>query len=160
MKNASADTGLDRVDKEILRVLQDEARISNVELGRRVHLSPPAVHARVRQLEELGYILGYRAVLDREKLGFDMLCIVHVNLQIHELAMVAQLRETILSMPEVLECYSVTGAYDYIVKLLVRNRHELERFLMQRLMPLPGVARVQTSLVLGEVRGVANVPVD
>ena len=79
---------LDDVDKAILRILQTDGRISNVELARRIALSPPATHARLRRLEQDGVIREYTAVLDRERAGFDLLCFIHVSLSLHQLAQV------------------------------------------------------------------------
>ncbi len=143
---------LDEIDRMILRELQQDSAMSQVELARRISLSPPAIHSRIRRLEELGYIRQYVALVDREKVGYDMLCLVHVTLQRHQLDEVNTFRATIQQMPEVLECFFVTGEYDYLLKIVVRNRNELEHFLMGKLTPIPGVARISTSLVLNEVK--------
>jgi DNA-binding Lrp family transcriptional regulator len=151
---------LDSTDKLILQILQEEGRLSNAELARRVSLSPPATHARLRRLEEDGYIRQYAALLDREKAGFDMLCFVHISLQLHQPAQVEAVRAAIREMPEVLECHHVTGEYDYLLKVVIHNRKDLERFVLERLTPVPGVARIHTSLVLTEVKATTALPVD
>lgn len=151
---------LDSTDKLILQILQEEGRLSNAELARRVNLSPPATHARLRRLEEDGYIRQYAALLDREKAGFDMLCFVHISLQLHQPAQVEAVRAAIREMPEVLECHHVTGEYDYLLKVVIHNRKDLERFVLERLTPVPGVARIHTSLVLTEVKATTALPVD
>jgi len=151
---------LDPTDKAILDILQAEGRISNAELARRVSLSPPATHARLRRLEEGGLIRGYAALLDREKAGFDMLCFVQISLQLHQPEQVEAVRAAIRGMPEVLECHHVTGEYDYLLKVVIRNRKDLERFVLERLTPVPGVARIHTSLVLSEVKSTTALPVD
>src|SRR5574341_114888 len=143
---------LDSTDKLILQILQEEGRLSNAELARRVSLSPPATHARMRRLEEEGYIHGYAALLDREKAGFDMLCFVQISLQLHQPQQVEAVRAAIREMPEVLECHHITGEYDYLLKVVIHNRKDLERFVLERLTPVPGVARIHTSLVLTEVK--------
>jgi Lrp/AsnC family leucine-responsive transcriptional regulator len=151
---------LDSTDKLILQILQEEGRLSNAELARRVSLSPPATHARLRRLEEDGYIRQYAALLDRERAGFDMLCFVHISLQLHQPAQVEAVRAAIREMPEVLECHHVTGEYDYLLKVVIHNRKDLERFVLERLTPVPGVARIHTSLVLTEVKATTALPVD
>ena len=151
---------LDDLDRTILDILQAEGNLSNAELARRVHLSPPAVHARVRQLEELGYIRQYAALLERERMGFDMLCFIHLSLQRHQPEDVNNVRTAIRLMPEVLECYHVTGEYDYLLKVVIRNRKDLERFVVERLTPVPGIARIHTSLVLSEVKATTAMPVE
>jgi len=89
---------LDEVDKRLLRALQQDGRLSNVELARKVHLSPPATHARVRRLEKEGYIRQYAAVVSREKTGYDLLCFIHVSLQMHQLEQVENFRQAIRSV--------------------------------------------------------------
>ena len=150
---------LDELDRRLLGELQTDARIANAELARRLNLSPPAVHARVRRLEEQGYIRGYVALLDRERLGFDMLCFIQISLQLHQIEQVNHFRTTIQQIPEVLECHHVTGEYDYLLKIAVRNRQELERLVMEKLTPIPGVARIHTSLVFSEVKTSTALPI-
>ena len=150
---------LDELDRRLLGELQTDARIANAELARRLNLSPPAVHARVRRLEEQGFIRGYVALLDRERLGFDMLCFIQISLQLHQIEQVNHFRTTIQQIPEVLECHHVTGEYDYLLKIAVRNRQELERLVMEKLTPIPGVARIHTSLVFSEVKTSTALPV-
>lgn len=151
---------IDNLDKEILRQLQEDGAVSNAELARRISLSPPAVHARIKRLEELGFIKQYMALLNREKLGYDMLCMVNVTLQLHQPEQIDSFHEAIKAMPEVLECYFLTGDHDYLLKVIVRNRKELERLLMDRLTRIPGVSRVSTSLVLGEIKHTLALPLD
>ncbi len=149
---------LDELDEEILGWLQRDGRMSNVELSRRVNLSPPAVHARIKRLEEDGFVQQYTAIINREQLGYDMLCFIHLNLQLHTTQQVEQMRKAIVEMPEVLECHHVTGEFDYLLKVVVRNRKDLERFVVHRLTPVPGIARIHTSLVLTEVKHTTEVP--
>lgn len=150
---------IDNVDREMLQILQEQGRISNAELARKVNLSPPAVHARLKRLETLGYIREYAAMLDREKIGYDLLCFVHVSLLAHQHEHIVRFREATLKMPEVLECHHITGEYDYLLKVVIRNRSDLERFVVNQLTPLPGVARLHTSLVLSEVKSSTVMPI-
>ena len=150
---------LDDVDREILALIQKDGRISNAELSRRINLSPPATHARVRRLEREGFIEGYAGLLSRDKLGYDLLCFVLVGLTVHQFEHVYGFRERVLTMPEVLECYNITGEYDYLLKVVLHNREDLERFVVGELTPLPGVARLQTSLVLSEVKSSIKLPI-
>lgn len=150
---------LDAIDREILAVIQEDGRISNAELSRRLNLSPPATHARVKRLEREGFIEGYAGLLNRDKLGYDLLCFVLVGLSVHQFEHVYGFRERVLAMPEVLECFNITGEYDYLLKVVLHNREDLERFVVGELTPLPGVARLQTSLVLSEVKSSVKLPV-
>lgn len=149
---------LDNIDLAILEVLQQDGRISNADLARRVNLSAPATHTRVRRLESEGYISGYTALLNREKLGYDMLCYVHVSLQMHQQSELEKLRAALQAMPEVLECSFVTGEFDYLLKVALRNQKDLERFILRRLTPLTGIARVNTSLVVAEIKSTTALP--
>lgn len=151
---------LDDYDRAILAALQDDGRIANAELARRLNLSPPAIHARLRRLEEAGLITRYAALLDREKLGFDLLCFVNISLQRHTREHVDLFRQRIQQISQVLECHHVTGEYDYLLKVVVRNRKELEHLLMEELTPIPGVAHIHTSLVLNEVKAATALPLD
>ncbi|MBI3164015.1 MAG: Lrp/AsnC family transcriptional regulator, partial [Chloroflexi bacterium] len=108
---------LDNVDKSLLRALQVDGRLSNVELARKISLSPPATHARLRRLEKDGYIRNYTAVVNREKAGYDLLCFIHISMQMHQLDQVDRFRKTIRQMAEVLECHHITGEYDYLLKV-------------------------------------------
>jgi Lrp/AsnC family transcriptional regulator, leucine-responsive regulatory protein len=146
------------LDVAILRELQSDGRISNVELARRVHLSPPATHARVKRLEKEGYIRQYGATLDREQAGFDLLCFIQITIQLHQPQQVEKFRTLVRQMPEVLECHHITGEYDYLLKVALRNRKDLERFVVKQLTPIPGVARIHTSLVLSEIKATTALP--
>jgi DNA-binding Lrp family transcriptional regulator len=150
---------MDDLDQAILTQLQQSGRASITELARRIDLSPPATHARIRHLEAQGIIRQYTALLDRERVGYDMLCFVSVTLRSHTPEQVEEFRSAIQAMPEVLECHHVTGEYDYLLKVVIRNRRDLERFLVRRLTPVAGGGRIHTSLVLTEVKNTTEVPI-
>ena len=150
---------LDDLDLAILRELQRDARTSNVDLAQRIGLSPPATHARVRRLEREGVITRYVALVDPDAAGFDLLCFIHVGLRLHGHDDIERFREAVASIPEVLECHHVTGEHDYLLRVVLKNRRDLERFLVERLAPLQGVARVQTSLVLRETKRTTELPI-
>lgn len=160
MIKETSGTTLDPTDRLILHALQRDGRLTNVELARAIHLSPPATYARLRRLERDGYISQYTAIVDREKTGYDLLCFIHVSLQMHQLEQVENFRQATRQMPEVLECHHITGEYDYLLKVALRNRKDLERFLVDRLTPIPGVGRIHTSLVLTEVKATMALPLE
>ena len=149
---------LDEVDRLLLTFLQNDARMTNTELARRVDLSPPGLQKRIRKLEEAGVIEQYATIVNREALGYDMLCFVQVTLKHHEPESVQTFREQVQKMPEVQDCYFLTGEYDYLLKVLVRNRRDLERFLVETLTPLPGMDKIRTSMVLSEIKASTAVP--
>ena len=158
MKYSEIGVTVDELDKAILRQLQRNSRISNADLARKVNLSPPAVHARTRRLEQEGLIDRYVTLLDKEKAGYDMLVFFHVSMQLHHASEFPKAREVFLSQPEVLECYHVTGDYDYLLKVVIHSRKDLERFVVECLTPTPGVARIQTCLVLSQVKFETELP--
>lgn len=148
---------LDDKDRVLLSRLQDNARMSSAELGKLVDLSPSGVQKRLRKLEESGVVKKYAAVLDRKQLGFDLAVFVQVTIQGHTPEQVLQFDAAIQEMAEVLECHRVTGNADYLLKVVVRDHVHLDQFLMHRLLPLPSVARVNSNLVLKEVKETMNI---
>ena len=151
---------LDATDIQILRELQADSSTSNVDLARRVDLSPPATHTRVKRLESLGIIKGYNAMLDYEKLGYDMLCFISVSLQMHQNQAVQTFEAEMLDLPEVLECHFITGDFDYILKVAIRSRQDLQQFLIERLTPIPMVSKIHTHIVLNEVKSTTALPLE
>ncbi len=149
---------LDDLDKSLLRALQTDGRISNVELAHKVNLSPPAAHSRLKRLEKEGYIRHYSAVLDHEKTGFDLECYIQIGLQTPQSIQVEGFRDAMRKMPEVQECHHVTGEYDYILKVVLKNRKFLEDFILNKISPIPGVAHIHTNLVLAEVKSTTALP--
>jgi DNA-binding Lrp family transcriptional regulator len=141
-----------------LRYLQGDARLTNAELARRVELSAPGLQKRIRKLEDAGVIKQYTALIDRESVGYDMLCFVQVSLARHVPEALNTFKQMLMTMPEVLESYHLTGEYDYLLKVVVRNRKHLEEFILETLTPLPGMDRVRTSLVLSEIKTTTAVP--
>jgi DNA-binding Lrp family transcriptional regulator len=158
MIKSSDNDGFDELDQAILKILQTDGRISNVDLAAQVNLSPPAVHARLKRLEQKGFIRHYVALLDRERIGFDMLCFINVSLQLHQPEHVENFRRQILAISQVLECHHLTGEFDYLLKVVVRNRKDLEQFVVNQLTPIPGIARIYTSLVLTEIKSTTALP--
>jgi len=149
---------LDNTDIDLLGLLQEGSGLTNAELGQRVGLSAPATHARVRRLQQQGLVRANVALLDHEKLGLDLVCFVQITLRLHSSELVADFRRQVAAVPEVLECHHLTGEFDYLVKVIVPNRHALEHLVVNVLTPLPGVERICTSLVLSEVKNSHQLP--
>ena len=150
---------LDDLDKKILAIVQRDGRITNAELAQQIHLSPPAAHARLKRLQERGLIRSFVALLDRELLGYDLMALIHVTLAQHQRERVQEFRAAIQAMPQVLECFHVTGEYDYLLKVVVKNRKELEQFLVETLTPAPGVGRIHTNIVFSQVKATTELQV-
>ncbi|MCB1567966.1 MAG: Lrp/AsnC family transcriptional regulator [Xanthomonadales bacterium] len=151
-------TELDNTDIELLTLLQEGGGLTNAELGQRVGLSAPATHARVRRLQQHGLIRANVALLDHEKLELDLVCFVQITLRLHSADLVSEFRRQVAAVPEVLECHHVTGEFDYLIKLVVPNRHALEHLVVNVLTPLPGVERLCTSLALSEIKQTHALP--
>jgi DNA-binding Lrp family transcriptional regulator len=150
---------LDRIDLKILRDLQDEGRMTNVELARRAGISAPPCLRRVRALEEAGFVRGYHAELDAEKMGFEVMFIVLVGLDSQSEAVLKGFEALMADWAEVRECHMVRGAGDFVLKVVARNTaHENE--LTTRLTGAPHVATVQTIQVIRTSKQVPGVPVD
>lgn len=151
---------IDHKDRQLLDALQSDGRISYAALARRLDLSPPGLQKRLRKLEESGVIEGYTTLVNRHAVGLEMLCFVQVTLRRHEPAAIAQFKEMIQTVPEVLECHHVTGEYDYLLKIVVTGPRDLERFLVEVLTPAPGMDKIRTSLVLREIKKTTAVPLN
>lgn len=148
---------LDSVDLQLLDILQREVQLSNAELARRVNLSPPATHTRVKRLENEGYIDQQVAILNQEKLGFDLLCYVFMSTNIHQAKELEELENSLKTMTEILECHCLTGAYDYLLKVVIRDRKELDLFI--RKLNKLGISRIQTNLSLREIKSSTILPI-
>jgi Lrp/AsnC family transcriptional regulator, leucine-responsive regulatory protein len=150
---------LDRTDRTILAELQRDGRLSNRELADKVHLSESACLRRVRALEEAGVIDRYAALVSQSKVGLPGNVFVSITLNRQEQTDLAAFEEAVKRVPEVMECYLMTGAQDYLLRVAVSDPADFERLHSQHLTRLPGVARVQSSFALRTVRKSVELPV-
>jgi Lrp/AsnC family leucine-responsive transcriptional regulator len=150
--------GLDDLDRRLLASLQQDARRSSAELARELKLSGPGLQKRLRKLEDRGVIRGYATVVDREAVGLDLLCFIHIMLAHHRPDSIKRFPDRIRKMPEVLECHFLTGEFDYLLKIVVADHEELEKFLFEKLMKVSGVDRTRTSIVVKEVKATTSLP--
>ena len=140
---------VDAIDRKILSILQSNARISNTDLAERVDLSPTPCARRVKQLEDAGIICRHITLLDPEKLGLNLTAMISVTMDKHTADRFESFERAIESLPEVIECYVVTGQdADFLIKVMVRDMRHYENFLLKRLTKLEGVSGVHTSFVL------------
>jgi len=149
---------LDELDRRLLVLLQDDARVTSAELARRFDLSAPGLQKRLRRLEQRGVIRRYATLVSREAVGLDLLCFVQVMLAHHRPASVKRFPSRVKALPEVLECHYLTGEMDYLLKVVVANHDHLERFLFEKLMRVDGVDRIRTSIVLKEIKASTSLP--
>lgn len=150
---------IDETDKKILELLQKNGRITNAKLAATVGISPPAMLERVRRLETAGVISQYTAVLDREKIGLEVMAIVSISLAAHELESSDRFREKLLSLDEVLECHQVTGEDDFILIVVLENIKSYSEFAMKKLAAIPGIQKFKSSFVLSTLKHSNSLPV-
>jgi Lrp/AsnC family transcriptional regulator, leucine-responsive regulatory protein len=149
---------LDRFDRAILQVLQTEGRISNTELAQRVNLSESACLRRVRALEQTGLIERYAAILNQHKAGLPVNVFVNITLDRQDEPDLRKFEESVRKIPEVMECYLMTGDYDYTLRVVVADTADFERVHSKHLTRLPGVARVHSSFALRTVQKARELP--
>ena len=150
---------LDRYDRAILQSLQRDGRITNSELAGRVSLSESACLRRVRVLEANGLIEGYTAVLNEQKAGLGVNVFVSITLERQERADLAAFEQAVRKVPEVMECYLMSGEYDYLLRVVVADTADFERIHSRHLTSLPHVARVHSSFALRAVQKSRELPV-
>jgi DNA-binding Lrp family transcriptional regulator len=143
---------LDRYDLALLRELQADARLSNAELAHRIGLSPAPTWRRVKRLEAQGYITGYRAEIDRRKVGLGVLAFVRVDAERNNASATQQLEDRIRSLPEVVACHYISGAGTFELHVVATDLDAYSRWAMETLFKLPNVKDMHTSFSLGEVK--------
>ena len=151
---------LDRIDRKILADLQDQGRMTNVELASRAGISAPPCLRRVRKLEESGYVKGYHAVLDPAALGYSVTVFAMVKLTSQAEADLKKFEEQVANWPEVRECHLLTGEADYLLKIVSRSWDSYQQFLMQTLTSTPGVSSVKSALRVRGTKELPGVPVE
>ncbi|WP_337268998.1 Lrp/AsnC ligand binding domain-containing protein [Oryzifoliimicrobium ureilyticus] len=150
---------LDRLDRKILRALQKEGRLSNIELAERVNLSPTATAERVKRLTRDGYITGYMAVLSPEKLGRSLLVFIQVKLDRTTPDIFDSFADAVRRSDDVIECHMVAGGFDYLVKARLAGMDDYRHFLTDVILSLPGVRETHTYAVMEEVKSTSLLPV-
>jgi Lrp/AsnC family leucine-responsive transcriptional regulator len=143
---------LDATDRRILEILQRDAKLTNVELAARVHLSPSPCLARVRALERAGVIQRYVTLLDPLRLGKAVSVFIQVRLEQQVERTLKNFEAAVASWPEVMECYLMTGDSDYLLRVVVADIPALERFILDRLTTIKGVANIRSSFALKQVK--------
>jgi Lrp/AsnC family leucine-responsive transcriptional regulator len=151
---------IDRFDRRILQVLQEDGRISNQELADRIGLSPSPCLRRVRALEDAGLIKGYRAMLDAKSLGLTLMALIHISMDQHTTERFDGFEAAVMEIPEVMECLLITGqAADYQLKVVVTDMDAFQELLLNRITRIPGVTGVHSSFVLRRVVDKTALPI-
>jgi Lrp/AsnC family leucine-responsive transcriptional regulator len=156
--HATAALLLDRLDMQILNLLQQDGRISNLELAQRVHLSPAQCNRRHRRLEEQGLIRRYHAQLDSDKLGYPVTAFIQVQIERGQLRALQDFQDAVRQLPDVMECYAVSGDFDYVCKVVAVDLGALYDFLLHTLAQLPAVSSVKSSICLHELKCSRSLP--
>jgi DNA-binding Lrp family transcriptional regulator len=151
---------LDEVDVRILEELQRDAKLTNVEIAARVHLSPSPCLARVRRLERSGVISRHVALLNPERVGLPVSVFIQVRLEQQVERALEVFEEAMGQHPEVMECYLMTGDSDYLIRVVVPDVAALERFIVDHLARIPGVANIRSSFALKQVKYQTALPVE
>jgi DNA-binding Lrp family transcriptional regulator len=151
---------LDAIDRRILRDLQENGRMTNVELAKRAGISAPPCLRRVRALEKAGFIRGYHADLDEKSLGFDVTVFALVGLHSQAETDLVAFEQLVASWPMVRQCYMLAGEVDFVLKIVARDWDEYQSFLTKELTSAPNVAHVKSSLAMRASKDLPGVPLD
>ena len=151
---------LDSIDRRLLAELQEEGRVTNVELAQRVGLTAPPCLRRVRALEEAGYIRGYHAELTPQMMGYGVTVFAHVGLSSQSESDLKRFEEQLMQWPEVRECHMLAGETDFVLKIVAADWDEYQKFLTGKLTAAPGVSQVRSSLAIRVSKYAPGVPVD
>lgn len=159
MKNKGARVKLDDIDRRILSDLQDDGRITNVELARRAGISAPPCLRRVRVLEEAGFIKGYHAELEPKVLGFNVTVFAHVGLDSQAEEDLEAFEMLVHNWPQVRECFMLAGEADFLLKVVAEDWDDYQRFLTTQLTTAPNVSHVKSALSIRQSKYLAGVPI-
>lgn len=151
---------LDEIDRRILVHLQRDARATNVVLSESAFLSPPQCYRRIKRLEQKGIIKRCVALLDREKMGFGVMAMVSLTRDKERSEGTPSFDKLLNRFPEVLECYSVTGDFDYLLKVVAKDLKEFSVFLGEKLLKVPGVVSVRSAVCLEEIKYTTGLPIE
>jgi len=157
-KKSKTPKSLDRTDRRILEVLQDNGRISNVQLARKVNLTPTPCIERVKRLERQGYIKGYSAILNPDLVNAGLLVFVEIDLSHNSPDAFRRFREEARQLPEVMDCHLVSGNFDYLIKARVSDMKAYRELLGEKILSLPEVNGSRSYVVMEEVKETLNLP--
>ena len=144
--------GLDAIDKELLALLQENAKYTHKELAAKLGLTVTPVYERVKRLEKDGYIRKYAAILDRKKVGKGLLVFCHLSLSEHTAEVIKGFEQAIGDIEEVLECYHISGTSDYLLKICLEDIDTYHKFIIHRLVNIPGIANLRSDFVMHEIK--------
>lgn len=150
---------LDEIDLRILKLLQTKSNLTTKELAAKVNLSTTPVFERIKKLEKSGYIKNYVAILDAEKLQKGLMVFCNITLKEHTRDIGNQFVKDISSLKEVVECYNISGDYDFLLKILVHDMKEYQNFVLDRLGSIKNIGSAHSTFVMGEIKNTHAVPI-
>ncbi|MEA5140469.1 Lrp/AsnC family transcriptional regulator [Arcicella rigui] len=151
---------LDIIDLKILQLLQANALMTNKEIAARLNLTTTPIHERIKRLENEGVIEKYTAILNKSKLGKSLVVLVDVTLKEHAASFLEQFEKDVLLLPEVVECYCISGGSDFLLKVLVKDMDEYRHFILHKLATLSNIGNAQSRFVVNEIKSQTPVPID
>lgn len=150
---------MNNYDRAILKYLQTDGRISNLALSEQIHLSPPQTLRRVKLLEEKKIIRGYTAQVSASALGLNVTAFVNLSLDREQFRNVRDVESTIIAFPEIIECHTISGDFDYLLKVVAGDLKGLSQFLTDSLMQVPGVASLRSMICMEEIKPPSGLPI-
>lgn len=147
---------LDKIDKEILNLIQENAKITVKEIASKLHKSMNPIYDRVKALEASGIINKYTAIIDKNKLGNHLIAFTNVQLKEHAEVMIKKFEQNIQKLEEVMECYHMTGHYDYLLKVIVEDMSQYQDFIVNKLAKIENIGTVQSNFMMTEVKYKTN----
>lgn len=151
---------IDKTDLKILKILQENGRITNLQLSQEIGLSPAPTLERVKKLERSGIIQSYHAEMNRDALGLGVQTFMQVTLMRHKSNAITNFVDQIMTIDEVVECYHVTGGSDYILRIYAKDMASYERLVMDKLSKIEEIAHMQTQVVLSTVKKTPTIPLE
>lgn len=143
---------LDDIDIQLLKALQKDAKANTKELCELLHLSKTPVYERMRRLEYEGVIKGYSAIIDNAKVGLPLVVFCNVSLAVHDDEHIERFKKDIMEINEIMECYSTGGVFDFLIKVVLKDMDEFNKFVFEKLTKVHGIVKMQSSFVLSEIK--------
>lgn len=143
---------LDEIDIQLLKALQKDAKANTKELCELLHLSKTPVYERMRRLEYEGVIKGYSAIIDNAKVGLPLVVFCNVSLAVHDDEHIERFKKDIMEINEIMECYSTGGVFDFLIKVVLKDMEEFNKFVFEKLTKVHGIVKMQSSFVLSEIK--------
>lgn len=150
---------IDKIDRFLLNLLQNNTKLNTKELAQKVGLSVTPTYERIKRLEKQGYIKHYVAILDRKLIDKNLMVMSFVSLILHSRDMQIEFEKSVIEYPEIIECFHVTGSYDYQLKVVVSDMEEYQSFIKNKLSSINNIANVQSSFVMSSLKDTTSIPI-